>query len=257
MNTLLFRRHELNSHGILTLGAEEIDPRAEHIKKVLKAESGSTLRVGEIGGHLGKGIIRSVAHGDHTCVQIEIESLSTSPPQKLPFHVVLALPRPKGLRRVLRGLANMGVDSIDLIQSYRVDKSYWSAPTLMPEKLEAALLEGLSIANDTILPRVQLFRRFKPYVQDVAANFAFEHMYLAHPRKESEAVFAVPRRPLSISKSVALAIGPEGGWTEYEVGMFTDSGFKLYSFGNRVLSVEMALPILSTALFFDLHRITR
>lgn len=257
MNTLLFRKHEVNSEGVLILGAERPDPRAEHIKTVLKAESGSTLRIGEIGGQLGKGVIRSVAEGDHACVHIQIESLNAAPPTKLPLHVILALPRPKGLRRILRGLANMGVDSIDLIQSYRVDKSYWSAPTLSPEKTEATLLEGLSIANDTILPRVRLYRRFKPYVEDVAANFAFEHRYIAHPRTEAEADVSVARNPLSGPERVALAIGPEGGWTDYEVRMFTDSGFKPFSLGNRVLSVEMALPILGTALFFDLRRITR
>ncbi len=254
MNTLLFHAHEVGGDGTLKLGAEKPDARAEHIANVLKPELGSSLRVGQIDGLLGSGEVLQCLRADansnnHACVQVHVGELKAAPPAKHPLHLVLALPRPKSLRRVLRGLANIGVTSIDLIQSYRVEKSYWSAPALEPAKLEAALLEGLSIANDTVLPKVQIYRRFKPYVEDIASALPMKTKLIAHPRTDIQ-----PRLPKNRSEPVALAVGPEGGWTEYEVGLFSKAGFQAMSLGPRILSVEMALPTLGTALFFDLQR---
>lgn len=253
MNTLLFHENEIASDGVLTLGEIQADARAEHITNVLKAEPGTMLRVGQIGGSLGLGEILTCQPAKDTKssaqVRIRIGELTQSPPAKHPLHLILALPRPKSLRRVLRGLANFGVTSIDLIQSYRVERSYWSAPVLEPSKLELALLEGLSIANDTILPTMRFHRRFKPYVEDRAAALPITTKLIAHPQGGEP-----PSLPANREEPIALAVGPEGGWTDYEVGLFSKAGFETLSLGPRVLSVEIALPVLGTALFFELDR---
>jgi 16S rRNA (uracil1498-N3)-methyltransferase len=260
MNTLLFHDFEVSNDGLLKLGEHDADPRAEHICGVLRPSPGAFLRVGQIGGLLGTGEVLECVNSKeslqpHSQVKLRINNLNVAPPAKHPLHLILALPRPKSLRRILRGLANFGVTSLDLIQSYRVEKSYWSAPVLEPAKLESALLEGLSIANDTILPTVQLHRRFKPYVEDAAAALSMKSKLIAHPQNNLH-----QSRPVMLDQKhgspVALAVGPEGGWTDYEVGLFRKAGFEQLSLGPRILSVEVALPVLGTALFFDLQRIT-
>ena len=56
------------------------------------------------------------------------------------------LPRPKVFKRVLQGVAAMGVKRIILSSSWRVDKSYWQSPLLTPENLHKHLLLGLEQA---------------------------------------------------------------------------------------------------------------
>lgn len=42
--------------------------------------------------------------------------------------LIVALPRPKVLRRLIMDAVTMGVQQMILIHSYRVDKSYWQTP---------------------------------------------------------------------------------------------------------------------------------
>ena len=44
---------------------------------------------------------------------------------------------------------------------------------------------------------------------------------------------AVPQRS-------CLAVGPEGGWTPYELDMFTSHGFEVFGMGPRILRTDTA-----------------
>ena len=77
------------------------DQRAVHIREVLKAEVGDSLRVGLLGGLCGQGVIEAV---DPNGVRLTVQ-LSEPPPPRHRFDLVLALPRPKMLRRILRQLS--------------------------------------------------------------------------------------------------------------------------------------------------------
>ena len=83
--------------------------------------------------------------------------------------LVLALPRPKMLRRILRNVAELGVAELHLINSFRVEKSYWQSPVLGESSVENYLMQGLEQARDTILPEVSCHRRFKPSVNGYRA----------------------------------------------------------------------------------------
>jgi RsmE family RNA methyltransferase len=49
---------------------------------------------------------------------------------------------------------------------------------------------------------------------------------------------ATPQRP------ICLAIGPEGGWNDYEVDRFIQAGFRAFSMGERILQVDTAVVAL-------------
>ena len=213
--------------------------RLRHCLEVHRAEVGDSLRVGKIDGLLGSGRIVALA-----AEQMELEvQLDQPPPAALPCTLLLALPRPKMLKRVLQCVTALGVKQIYLINSYRVEKSFWSSPLLQPEKLREQLLLGLEQARDTILPQVQLRPRFKPFVEDqlpqlAAAGTAF----VAHPVAAADC-------PRGCSGPLTLAIGPEGGFIPYEVAKFQECGFVPISLGERILRVETAVPVLLGRLF--------
>jgi 16S rRNA (uracil1498-N3)-methyltransferase len=54
-------------------------------------------------------------------------------------------------------------------------------------------------------------------------------------------------KPEAASGGVALAVGPEGGWTEDELQSFQRAGWILASLGNTILRAETA-AIAATAL---------
>ncbi len=138
------------------------DRRLQHLNTVNKASAGQTLRAGLLGGLQGHATLLSI---NEDAAELQVD-LANPPPAKLPITLLLALPRPKMLRRTLQTIASMGVAKLVLINSYRVEKSFWQTPFLQPEALHEQLILGLEQARDTVLPEIILAKRFKPFVED-------------------------------------------------------------------------------------------
>lgn len=227
MNLLLFTNADRVNAGCI----EVSDRRLQHLIEVHKAKVGDQVRVGEVDGNTGSGeILELNAHKATLSV-----ALNEAPPQKLPIHLVLALPRPKMLRRILRSTAEFGVPQLHLINSYRVEKSYWQTPALKPETIREYLVQGLEQAKDTVLPTVTCHERFKPFVEDTfPAIINKKEGLLAHPG-------AYPMAPSGPRPDTVLIIGPEGGFIPYEVEKFQQAGCATVSLGPRILRVENAV----------------
>jgi len=215
--------------------------RLQHLRAVHRAQPGDTLRVGEIGGLVGEGEILAI---DANSALVEI-ALGESPPPKNSLVLVLALPRPKMLRRILGSAAELGVPEIHLINSYRVEKSYWQSPLLATEPIRECLLQGLAQSRDTRLPEVTSHRRFKPFVEDSLPGMTTgRRALLAHPGDH-------PPCPNRVTGEALLVVGPEGGFIPYEVDRLRAAGCEVVTLGPRILRVETAVPVLLGRLCHD------
>nr|WP_288454070.1 16S rRNA (uracil(1498)-N(3))-methyltransferase [uncultured Pseudomonas sp.] len=213
--------------------------RLTHLNDVHRAENGDTLRVGRLGGQLGRGQLLQL---DATSAELQV-AFDQPPPAKLPITLLLALPRPKMLKRVLQSVSAMGVPQLVLLNSYRVEKSFWQTPFLEPEAIREQLILGLEQARDTVLPEVIIEKRFKPFVEDRLPQLAAGTLGLTgHPGD-------YPACPRAVQQSVTLAIGPEGGWIPYEVDKLAEAGLKPVQLGERILRVETAVTALLARLF--------
>ena len=213
--------------------------RLQHLRQIHRANSGDILRVGEIGGLMGEGEILEI-NDEFATLAI---SLHQPPPDKLPLRLVLALPRPKMLRRILRTIAELGVPELHLINSYRVEKSYWQSPALEQDTVREYLLGGLEQSRDTQVPLVHQHRAFKPFVEDhLPTMIRGRHALLAHPGGQSLC-------PRNIDGNTLLVIGPEGGLIPYELDKLESAGCEIVSLGPRILRVETAVTSLIGRLF--------
>ncbi len=137
----------------------------------------------------------------------------------------------------------MGIPEIDLINSWRVDKSYWMSPLVSEQNLRMQCILGLEQAGDTILPAIRLQRLFAPFVREELPHIIKGRLaLLAHPGGQVAA-------PRDVAGPVVLAIGPEGGFIEREVNTFRDAGFTAVNLGPRILRVETAFASLIGRLF--------
>ena len=169
--------------------------------------------------------------------------LDRNPPEPLPLTLVLALPRPKVLNRVIAASASLGIKRIYLVNAWRVEKSYWSSPRLSPANLLEQSVLGLEQARDTGLPAIEQRRLFRPFVEDELPAIAKEtRAIVAHPGAEQS-------MPRAIGGAVTLAIGPEGGFIQQELDSLMHAGFEAASLGPRILRVETALAALVARLF--------
>ncbi|BBB25532.1 16S rRNA (uracil(1498)-N(3))-methyltransferase [Amphritea japonica] len=215
------------------------DRRFHHIKQFHQPTQGQQLKVGILNGDIGRGTVTSLS--EHS-ITLEIHLDNEAPPP-LALTLLLALPRPKMLKRTLQTITSMGVKKIYLINSYKVDKSYWSTPALQDHSLREQLLLGLEQAGDTYLPEIHLRKRFKPFVEDELPELAAQSRALiAHPYNASNC-------PAAENIKTTLAIGPEGGFIPYEVEKMQAAGFSAVHIGPRILRVENAVPVLLAKLF--------
>ncbi len=213
--------------------------RLKHLHEVHRAEAGDRLRVGRLNGLMGSGRLLRLDAAEAE-LQIDLEQPA---PAKLPLTLLLALPRPKMLRRVLQTVSAMGVPRLILLNSYRVEKSFWQTPFLEPAALREQLILGLEQARDTVLPEVIIEKRFKPFVEDRLPALAAGSLgLLGHPG-------AYPPCPRAVERPVTLAIGPEGGWIPYEVEKLQAAGLQPVQLGERILRVETAVTALLARLF--------
>lgn len=207
------------------------DHRHTHILRVLGATLGQNLRVGQINGARGIGTVTNL---DDTSVSLRV-TLSDEPTPRHPVTLILALPRPKMLRRVFRTVAEFGVSELHLIHSYRVDKSYWQTPFLNESAIDIALRAGLERACDTRLPVVQRHPRFKPFIEDQLAEIAGQNpCYLCQPGH-------YPALPTALSSPATVIIGPEGGFIPFEVELAQQNSAQVVQLGHRILSVDTAV----------------
>lgn len=240
MNRILFYADEVRSDGTVELcGA-----MAEHVIKVLRAEAGSTLKTGTVDGLAG--MSRVVAVSEQSVTLAPDHQTATSGPW---MDLILAVPRPKALKRLWPQLAALGAGRIVLVNGGRVEKCYFDSHWLAPVFYRPLLLEGLMQAGLTKMPEVLERRRFKPFVEDeLEAFFPSTCRLVAHPGTRTKAFgnyFA--GRPL-------LAVGPEGGWSGYELDLLRARGFRDFSLGERILRTDTACVALIAVLESLVHQ---
>lgn len=216
--------------------------RHQHVVAVLRAKKGDLVRVGDLNGRMGLGCILEL-----TDERLEMSvNCDAEPPAPVPLNLVLALPRPKVFKRILITATTLGIKRIYLINSWRVDKSYWGSPCLDSDEINKQLVTGLEQARDTVLPVVTLHPRFKPFVEDELHHVsACGPCYVAHPHNAQPC----PQRPFcSTEQMVTVAVGPEGGFIDYEVEKLIECRFAPIEIGARILRVEAAITKLTSLL---------
>jgi 16S rRNA (uracil1498-N3)-methyltransferase len=234
VNLLLIEPGEI-AGGRVELGGR----RAAHVAGVLGAAPGDRLRVGVVRGPVGTAeVVRTTP--ERLTLVVELADAIAPPP---PVALILALPRPKVLSRALQLAASMGVRRIDLVNAWRVDKSYFGSARLSPAALRRDLLLGCEQGGHTWVPDLEVHRLLAPFLRDVVP---------ARVADAEAAVIAHPRASLGLEEVVApgregrvvCAIGPEGGWIERELDSFAARGFSPVRVGSHIVRVEAAVAVI-------------
>lgn len=227
MNLILLAHSEIGPDGRVVL----TDGRGEHLRSVLRVSPGDEVRVGVLDGPCGRGRVTGVdgARVELACV------FEAEPPPRPRVDLLLALPRPKVMKRLWAQLAALGVGRILLTNAARVERNYFDTHVIDPAFFTPLLVEGLQQAQDTRLPVVSVHRRFKPLVEDELSTLSdAANRLVMHPGA------AGPPPALAPGGRILLAIGPEGGWVPYELELLAAQGFRACTLGARALRSDTA-----------------
>ncbi|MCC7381147.1 MAG: 16S rRNA (uracil(1498)-N(3))-methyltransferase [Deltaproteobacteria bacterium] len=229
MNLLLLEPSEGQAERFVVHGR-----RARHVREVLRKGPGDRIRVGLLEGPIGEAEIAALG-ADR--LELICHFTGEAPPRPK-LDLILAVPRPKSLAKLLPEIATLGVDRLILLRTWRVEKPYLSVDLLRPERYRPLLHEGMMQGRTTREPTLTVEPLFKPFIEDRAPALAGEASVrvLAHP-SAGRSLAALRAPP---DARVALVIGPEGGLIPYEVHAFEALGFIAIELGPRPLRVETA-----------------
>jgi RsmE family RNA methyltransferase len=215
--------------------------QSRHARDVLRVAPGQELRVGMLNGPRGVGRVVHVEDSVELHCTFEPE-----PPAVPDVDLLLALPRPKVMRRLWAQLAAVGVGRVILTNGARVERNYFDTHVLDPACYRPLLIEGLQQAQDTHLPLVSIHRQFRPLVEDdLDALSSADARLVAHPAGHATPIAGSWPRGAA---RVLLAVGPEGGWDDFELRLLRDRGFRPVSLGERTLRTDTACIALLAAL---------
>lgn len=235
MNLILFEANDIRADT--TVDASGL--QARHLIKVLKVTQGQQVRIGVIDGPTGLGIVTAIGEGRVTMTC----TFGAATPDRPRVDLLLALPRPKVMRRLWAQLSALGVGHVILTNAEKVERDYFDTHLLRPEGYRPLMLEGLQQARDTRVPEVSVHKQFRKLIEsDLDGLFPAGHRIVAHPGGHTSISGALGSAP----GRVLLAVGPEGGWNDFELSLLRSHGFTPVTMGPRTLTTATACIALLT-----------
>jgi 16S rRNA (uracil1498-N3)-methyltransferase len=209
-------------------------PEAHHLAVVCRVRRGD--RVYLFNGD-GRQYLAAVTEAGKRGVRLEVEAVE-EPRRELDFGLEVAAPLPKGDRGqfLIEKLTELGVhDFVPL----RTARSVVHPKDI--DKLRRHVIEACKQCGRNVLMGVAPVTEWRDYARrgDLAPL-----RLLAHPGgANGSSQFSNPKL-----EDVACAVGSEGGFTEEEVTLAREAGWRVVSLGPRVLRVETAALVLAAVM---------
>lgn len=202
---------------------------AEHLSRVLRARIGEQFEIATPGG---------VRLGEIVAVQPErvvfsLRSAQISEPDRstLKVHLYLAIFKFDRFEWAVEKCTELGVTAIVPLIAARTDAHLATAAKKRVERWRRIAHEASQQSRRRGSPEV-----FDPEkLNNVIAVAPAKRIVLSETERQQSLLSSVKD-----SHEVSLAIGPEGGWTSSELGLFQSNGWLSASLGTTILRAETA-----------------
>ena len=231
MNLVLFEPAEIHQP------LPRSDPRAEHLLRVLRRREGDTFDAGLVNGPRGKGTLAAIG-ADALTLSF---AWGAEPPPLAPLLLLIGLPRPQTARDILRDATSLGVAGMHFVATDKSELSYARSTLWTSGEWRRHLIIGAEQAFDTRLPEVTHGRS----LLEVIGGLSAQAIRVALDHYEAREMLSRCRLTDDTAKTpppeLALAFGPERGWSNAERAALRGAGFVLAHLGSRVLRTETAV----------------
>ncbi len=216
-------------------------PEAHHLLHVMRANPGDEIILFDGSGDEFPARVEALRRSEADLAILGRETVN----RELPCPVILGVALPKGDRQ--RWLVEKAVE-LGVTQLVPVDtaRSVAQPNAKALERLRRAVIEASKQCGRNRLMEVvpaQGWPEFLSSTADVPVRL------VAHPSPESQP----PNLPNPMPGPVALAIGPEGGFTDEEVAQATRQGWRSTTLGSRILRIETAALALAAVAAMNLE----
>ena len=207
--------------------------QAFHLARVLRAEPGQIFEV-VAGGFLHRAEILSVSEDEVLfTLHEELEADAA-----LPLHLLLAVFKFDHMEWAIEKATELGVSRITPVLARRTEKHLAQAAAKRADRWRRIVLEASRQSRRTTIPEIA-----DPIILKSALDREQSPTRILLSETEQTltlaAALSASVRPAG-DESVALAIGPEGGWTPEEMTLFTHYSWTAVTLGPRILRAETA-----------------
>lgn len=241
MNLLLILPEEISAENIALIRGV----RARELIQLHDLRKDLSIRAGVLGGKSGKATIKKI---ESEQLELEVDLYQPELPRSNCTLLVGAC-RPQTSKRIIEFAACAGVNSLHFVRSSQSDKNYLTSKVLQPEQRLKHLIKGLEQAADTIMPEVQVHLSFKSFMLKLCSNdLGFKNnnsnLFVGDTRAGAWSLDGISSHLRSPDQHTVLAIGPESGFSDFEMDSLKQAGFQSLSLGNRQFRIEQALMML-------------
>jgi 16S rRNA (uracil1498-N3)-methyltransferase len=216
---------------------------AEHLGRVLRAEEGQLYELSD-GRNVWLARIERVALSKRSENQIDftlVEPVVVREPS-LDLVLLVSLVKFDHFEWCLEKATELGVNEIIPLAAARTDKTLLAASWKRRERWERILLESAQQSRRLRAPvlRAPVLPADAFVHSSAACKLILSERHEAPFLREALSHSATLARPAAQS-SAALAVGPEGGWTDGEIVAALSADFAEASLGENILRTETAV----------------
>jgi 16S rRNA (uracil1498-N3)-methyltransferase len=204
--------------------------QAVHLARVLRAEPGQVYDI-VAGGSLHRAEILRAS--DSEVVFTLHEELEAN--AALPIHLLLAVFKFDHFEWAIEKATELGIGSITPVLARRTEKHLAQAAARRVERWRRIALEASKQSRRTDVPAMG-----DPLPVKLALEQETAATRILLSETEQELSLAAALQPSGSIGELALAIGPEGGWTPEEMALFTAHTWRHVTLGPRILRAETA-----------------
>ena len=212
--------------------------RATHLLRVLRRREGDTFDAGLVNGPRGKGTLTAIGPDALTLSF----AWDAAPPPLDPITLIIGLPRPQTARDILRDATSLGVAAMHFVTTDKSEPSYgrstlwtWRRMAPPPHHRRRTGVRHASARGHAWGVRCS---RSSVVCPDQAIRVALDHYEARETLSKCRLSDDTAETP---PPELALAFGPERGWSNAERAALRGAGFVLAHLGSRVLRTETAV----------------
>ncbi len=229
-----------------------LNAQAAHLARVLRAQAGQEFDI-VAGNTVRRGIIESIREN---AVEFSLhEEIPAAAP--LPLIMAVSIIRFERMEWAIEKLTELGVVQMIPIAAQRSEKHLAQAAAKRVERWRKIARESAQQSRRADVPEIAEpipLAQWLAGKQDGVRLLLSEREHAHSLRETLEIKFGSHASPISLSKNVYAAIGPEGGWTEMELAAFASDGWQSVSLGPRILRAETAAIVIATLVSAWLER---
>ena len=222
---------ELRSASELTLSGSE----AQHALRVMRIQVGDEIEVFDGLGNAADARVESIARSELVVKIGQIQSRDGE--CSVCLELAIALPKPDRARELVERLTELGVRRVTPILAQRTQRP--PSGSLLG-KLRRAVIESCKQCGRNQLMTIDEPVSLSQFLSELSGSAT---KWIAHP--DGESIQSALEGSL---QQVSALVGPEGGWTEEEVRIATDAGFKRIGLGKRIYRIETAAVVIAARL---------